>query len=246
MRSNNNTELRGKTVVVTRARAQAAEMIELLQARGATVLVFPVIEVVPIEDVQLDPRGCDAILLGSKNAAELFFDRVSAVELPIACVGAKTAAYVATRTSAPIWIPDEYRAEAMIPMLRERLGSLEGRRFLFPRAPEGREVLIDLLTEAGAIVDAVSVYRIQTAPPPSEKDRAALASADIYTFASGETLRAFLDLVPGAPELLASKTVAVIGPVAAAKADSLGIRVDVMPKTATLEALVEAIAAHLV
>jgi uroporphyrinogen III methyltransferase/synthase len=114
---------------------------------------------------------------------------------------------------------------------------------LFPRAPEGREVIVEALSALGARVDAVAVYRIRAAEPADAAKIAELEHADVFTFLSGETLRAFLEVVPEekARALLAKSKVAVIGPVARARAEALGIRVDFMPETATIEALVEAL-----
>lgn len=242
-------ELSGKTVVVTRARHQARELIALFEARGASVIALPVIEVVPVEPLDLSVYAdCEAVIFGSKNAAELSFDHGLPIdERPIFCVGEKTRAYVATRTTAPLFSPAEHRAEALVECIEAAFGAeLHGKRFLFPRAPEGREVIAEALAERGAIVEAIAVYRIAAAPPPAEAERVRLDRADVFTFASGETLRAFLEQVAGARALLEQKQVAVIGPVAAEKARALGVRVDITPKTATLEALVEAIAAQLV
>jgi uroporphyrinogen-III synthase len=121
------------------------------------------------------------------------------------------------------------------------------KRVLFPRAAEGRETLIDLLTAAGVEVSSPIAYRIAAAAPASAEARAAIARADAITFLSGETLRCFLEVVPEEEgrRLLERAVVAVIGPVAESKARELGVRVDVVPKTATLEALVEALAERL-
>src|SRR5262249_29155320 len=159
----------------------------------------PTIELVRIEDTreldralaQLDRYA--AIVFGSKNAADAVLDRAAelgvTLELPLACVGSKTLAHVAKRTgSTRAFAPAEHRAEALVEKLVEEIGpSLAGLRILFPRALEGRELLIEELTARGASVDAICVYRIASAPPAGQVERARLAQAEIYTFLSGET-----------------------------------------------------------
>jgi len=239
-------------VVVTRARAQAREMIEMLEARGARVIELPTIEMVVLEDQsELDQAlrsiaRYDAVVIGSKNAADVVFARASALgttlDVPIACVGAKTLAYVSARTKVRVIAPEEHRAEALVELLARELGAT-GKRYLFPRAPEGREVIVEELRARGATVDAIAVYRIATAASASAEQIAELERADTFTFLSGETLRAFLDIVPEqkARAMLERAKVAVIGPVAKAKADALGVRVDIVPDTATAEALIAAL-----
>ncbi|MBU2804655.1 uroporphyrinogen-III synthase, partial [Acidithiobacillus ferridurans] len=41
----NSTILRGKGIVVTRPRAQAGEMLTLLEAQGARAILFPAVEI---------------------------------------------------------------------------------------------------------------------------------------------------------------------------------------------------------
>ena len=77
--------LQGRTVVVTRARSQAAELADLLEARGATVLEFPTIRIDPVEDwgpvdrAVRDMASYDWIVFTSANAVRAFFGRLDAL-----------------------------------------------------------------------------------------------------------------------------------------------------------------------
>lgn len=264
MASNERTgPLSGRSVVVTRAPHQSGELAGMLRARGAEVIELATIEIRGVDDLSEldraldDPERYGFVVLGSKNAAEILFSRVRerglVLTLPIACVGAKTKAFVESEPSiravstGPVLAPDVHRAEALLALVRDTLGPDVPRRVLFPRAAEGRETLIDGLGAAGIEVDAPTVYHIVPAPPAERAVVDRVATADVLTFLSGETLRAFLDVVGdgAARAILARATVAVIGPVAAQKAAALGVRVDVVPPAATVEALVDAIAVHL-
>ncbi|MBU2859301.1 uroporphyrinogen-III synthase, partial [Acidithiobacillus ferrooxidans] len=48
----NSTILRGKGIVVTRPRAQAGEMLTLLEAQGARPILFPAVEIEAPENWQ--------------------------------------------------------------------------------------------------------------------------------------------------------------------------------------------------
>jgi uroporphyrinogen-III synthase len=260
-----SADLSGRRIVVTRAREDAREMIERIEGLGGSAIALPTIAIAPLEDLSELDRALDGIadydvlIFGSKHAAEIFFERAvsrgTVLSTAIACVGAKTKAFVEARSAAEpahiapraILAPEVHRAEALFEEIARACGGLKGRRFLFPRAPEGRETLIDALRSEGGLVDLISTYAIVPARKASRDEIAEIERADAYTFLSGETLRAFLAVVPEekARAMLDLSVVAVIGPVARAKAEELGVRVDVVPRKATAEALIDALAAHL-
>lgn len=250
-------ELAGRTVLVTRAPEQAGALSEALRDRGAQVLELPTIAITPPESYAPLDRALgqasayDALILGSKNAVQAVVDRGLQLGLhwpaPVACVGEKTARWVRSETKifgGPVIVPETFRAEALVPALVAHFGGVEGRRFLHPRAPEGREAIAASLLAEGGRVDAVEAYRIQPAAALTDPQRLRdLAAVDWVTFLSGETLKAFLGVVPEARTYLASRKVAVIGPVAGERAQALGVRVDLVPPEATVESLVQALAA---
>jgi uroporphyrinogen III methyltransferase/synthase len=237
------------TAVVTRALHQAGALSDLLRDKGVRVIELPTIAVAepqdwaPFDRAMRAIESFDAVLIGSKNAADAVRARGFSIPIPICAVGKKTKreleAMPQTFTGA-IFSGEAQRAEGMVAALRDRFAPLRGRRFLFLRAPEGREVAIELLEAEGAIVEPVAAYRIVPAPPADPSTLDALEHADVFTFLSGETLACFLQVVPEpiARSLLARKQVAVIGPVAMERAESLGIRVDLVPAEPTIEALV--------
>lgn len=251
------SELQGHTVLVTRAPEQAGALSDVLRARGAQVLELPTIQIVPPEsyaplDQALGQASTyDGLILGSKNAAQVVVDRALQLGLhwdgPIACIGEKTAQWVRGQPEifrGEVIVPETFRAEALIPVLVAHFRGVEGRRFLHPRAPEGRESIGPGLWARGGRVEDVEAYLIRPAAPLADPERlAALAAVDWVTFLSGETLKAFLVVVPEARTYLAARKVAVIGPVAAERARKLGVRVDLIPPEATVESLVQGLAA---
>ncbi len=82
--------LAGRRIVVTRARAQAAELCERLAALGAQPIVFPAIEIAPLDDhTALDDaigrlHQYDWIVFTSVNGVQVFWAR-------LALAGAKAA-----------------------------------------------------------------------------------------------------------------------------------------------------------
>lgn len=255
--------LLNQRVVVTRAPEDAGQLAEALIAEGASPVYCPCIARRPPSDTEPLSRAWaeaatfDRVLVGSSAALEAFLDFPANRErMKAACVGKGTAARLDEKAGfrerfEVAEVASVRRAEglvaAIVASLGDPQGGLEGRRFLFPRAPEGRTHLVAALQELGAAVEVVEAYSIECAGPVSSTLLEDLNRASAYTFLSGRTLTCFLELLGPAEgrRRLREATVAVIGPVAAEAAGSRGVRVDVMPNVASAEALVESLADHL-
>ena len=74
--------LSGRTVAVTRARAQASGLAQRLAALGARVVQAPAIRVRTLPGPPLDPAPYDLICLTSPNGVERLFERLAASEKP--------------------------------------------------------------------------------------------------------------------------------------------------------------------
>ncbi len=245
--------LREKRILVTRARAQARPFAARLEAEGATPVCFPTLRFAPMPDAApLDAAlarldAYDLLLFTSANGVRFFMERVEALgahvpeHLDIAAVGPATAQALRRRGLRASFVPDAFTAER----LAEGLGDVSGRAVLLPQAEIARTTLARTLTDAGARVDAVAVYRTLPAQPtPSE--RAALdAGVDVVTFASPSSARAFVALLGDRARTLSGTTlVACIGPVTAAAADELGLDPGLVPDTHTTEGLIAALIEH--
>jgi len=220
----------GRRIVVTRPRAQAGALADQLEAKGAEVIPFPTIAIappsdpVPLERAVAAAGGYDWIVFTSANGVEAFFARFAATA-------------------------EDYRAEGLVAALAGE--DMRGRRVLLPRAAGARPVLPEALRARGAQVDEVVAYR---ALPPAGADVTGLTAAleagsvDAITFTSSSTVRNFVALLgrPATARLLANgrPAVACIGPVTAATARDLGLRVDVMPAAYTAAALAAALVQH--
>jgi uroporphyrinogen III methyltransferase/synthase len=84
----------------------------------------------------------------------------------------------------------------------------------------------------------VEAYRTERMRPSGEA-LAAVRSAQVVTFTSSSTVRGFLEVVDRGD---VPPVVACIGPVTADTARSLGLQVDVVAATHTVEGLVDALA----
>lgn len=256
---NAGAPLAGRSVLVTRTREQSAALVEPLEASGAEVLCFPVIEVADPEDLTpLDAAVASLaeygwLVITSTNGVDRFLDRVAAATgatgLPdgvrVAAVGSATAARLRERGVEPDFVPADFRAEGLLEGFAE-LGVGAGDRILIARALEAREILPERLREMGADVDVVVTYRVVPAiPDEAVASRLREGGVDIATFASGGTFRHFLaalecaGLEPGA--VVRSMSIASVGPVTSGAIRSLGYDVAVEARESTMSALVDAI-----
>ena len=252
--------LTGRTVLVTRAPGQAGEFSKLLRERGATVVEVPTIEIVPPQSWEDADRaidrlpGYDWLILTSTNAVNWFLRRVRERRGDLAClrgvrvcaVGPKTRETIERAGLVVVFQPSVYRAEGLINEAGE--GAWHGKRVLFPRAAEGRDVIPEEMRRVGAELELVTVYR--TIPSPAGRDqlRSLLAAGtlDAVTFTSGSTVKSFVSLLDPAHvnDIAGRVVVACIGPVTADAAREAGLPVDVLAKEATMPGLAEALREH--
>lgn len=254
--------LRGRTVVVTRAQAQSAEITAELEDLGATVIHCPTIEVAPPDNwAPLDAAiqklaDYDWLVFTSANGVEFFFQRlrdkvsndITTLTIRICAIGPATARALEAAGKTAIVVASDSRAEGALAAIIDYLGGDErvrGLRFLIPRARVARDYLPDALHALGAHVDAVETY--QTIKPQIERDSLARLfkdnTIDAITFTSSSTVTNFSALA-GLDDLssLLEETIAFcIGPVTAETAERHGIAKIVHPREYNSSALVDAI-----
>jgi uroporphyrinogen III methyltransferase/synthase len=250
--------LAGRRVLITRPRAQAGELVELLEGAGAAAIVAPTIRIAapadpaPLHHAAANLAQFDWIVFASVNAVDAFLDAAAASgggALPaVAAVGRKTADRLHARGVKVAVVPDEFTADALVGALTAH-APLQGRRVLLPKSEIGRTSIADGLRTEGAAVTEVIAYRpvAETAGADTPDVRRLLESRqlDAVTFTSGSAAVNFVQ-IHGAEsvDLLRRTVVAVIGPVTADAARDLGIEVQVQPATYTAAAMVEALAEY--
>jgi uroporphyrinogen III methyltransferase / synthase len=232
--------LHGRTVAVTRARAQASPLAARLRALGATVVEAPAIRIVPL-DAELPPvGGYDLVCVTSPNGAGLLLDRLrDARELAgvtVAAIGPGTARALRARGVEPDLVPERAVAEGLV----EALADVPVERVLIARAAEGRDVLPDALRERGAQVDVVALYET-VAEPLDDAARQAAAGADYLLFTSASSVRFFARAA--GEDALRGPRLASIGPATSAELRAHGAEPDLEADPHTPDGLVAALLA---
>ncbi|HXG20466.1 MAG TPA: uroporphyrinogen-III C-methyltransferase [Methylomirabilota bacterium] len=249
----------GKRIVVTRPRAQAGNFIELLEQQGAEVILCPTIETVPLASYERLDKALDEIasyawvIFTSVNGVKFFFARLRERTQDIRTLGAVRIAAIGPETARAVEqlslrveaMPDEYRAEAVVPTL----GNVKGQRILLPRAAEARAILPQALRVLGAQVDEIAVYQTIRPQETTAEPLQALfeqGKIDLVTFTSSSTVRNFVSLFPtdDIRTVLGATRVGCIGPITADTAREYGLEVAVQPSSYTVSAFAEAIVAY--
>jgi uroporphyrinogen III methyltransferase / synthase len=228
--------LHGRTVAVTRARAQASALAARLRALGAAVVEAPAIRIEPL-DTPLPPvRDYDLVCVTSPNGADLLLDRLrDARELAgvtVAAIGPGTAHALRARGVEPDVVPDRAVAEGLV----EALAGTPVRRALIARAAEGRDVLPDALRERGAHVDVAALYETVAAPLDADT-RAAAAAADDLLFTSASSVRFYVQ----AAGSLEGPRLVTIGPATSAALREHGAEPDLEADPHTPDGMIEAL-----
>ncbi len=248
----------GRRIVVTRARAQASELAELLEAQGTEVIEFPVIKLVPPPSYEaLDAAIArlaeyDWAIFTSPNAIDWLLGRLRDLgrdiralgEARLCAIGPGTVRSLESKGLRVDLVPEQFVAESVVDAFADR--DIGGRRVLLPRALEARDVLPERLREMGAEVDVAPVYETVLEEIDAEplRQRLRAGEVDCVTFTSSSTVRNFVHLLqPDAAELARGILVACIGPITAQTAGEHGLRPGLVAEP-PLSSFVAAIAAH--
>lgn len=247
----------GKRILITRAPGQAHTFARKVMELGGEPVCLPVIDLVPPDDYTPLDRALarlpeyDWVVFTSANGVKFFVQRLQELRIDIrqvrgeiAAIGPATAAALSRLGLQVAYQPGEYRAEALLEGLAERIPP--GSRVLLPRAAGAREVLPEGLRSRGIEAEVVPAYRTV---PAGARYRGAVQELlengriHVITFTSSSSVRNFVSLFAGKDlkELLGGSRVACIGPVTAETARSLGLRVDIVAREYTIEGLLESI-----
>ena len=249
--------LAGRTVVVTRAAAQAQRFTQLLESAGARVIEAPAIVIGPPaswEPLDAALRTVDRytwVIFTSVNGVAMVDRRLAAVGRAwsalvgrrVAAIGPATADALREHGVTVDVVPAEYRAEGLVERLRGLVGPAD--RVLLPRAAQTRDVLVTALRDLGAHVAEIAAYSTRRGDGGGSRVGDALASGavDVVTFTSSSTARNFAETFTEGERRAWRGRVAVasIGPITAATAAEYGLATDIMPGEYTIPALARAI-----
>jgi uroporphyrinogen III methyltransferase/synthase len=257
-----NKPLFGQRILITREYTKDYEPLEDL---GAEVFEFPTIEIVPPESYKELDESIDTvetynwIIFTSANGFKYFMQRLLYKNrdirdlrgIKICAIGTKTAEAIRNYGIKVDLIPEEFNAEGLIEAFlkevrsqKSEVRSLTGFKILLPRAELAREVFPQKVRELGGEIDTPVAYRAIKPEKHGKRLKRFLKEGRISTatFTSAATFNNFVDIMgKDAIEILKDVTIAAIGPVTAKAIEKAGLKVTIMPKEATIQAMVDEI-----
>jgi len=235
--------LKGRRVLLTRARTQCAALAEAVRRLGGVPVVAPciAIETNPkaVAEAMAEIAPGDDLLLTSANAVRALIE--SGVGLPSSvrtiAVGAQTAKALAKAGISVDIVPEKQHQEGIWQALNAQGLA---KRVFFLRAKEGRDWIVERLQQKGVQVRLIPAYCVRCAVEERARVQSTLQQGvDAALFGSRKTAECFLQL---AGEALAKKAlsravVVAISDRAASPLRALGLRVELAQTSASFEAM---------
>lgn len=248
----------GHRILITRRMSKEYEILEEL---GAEIFECPTVQAAPIEDFTEIDRlisqigSYDWLIFTSVNGVKFFMLRIMEKDLDIrdlkgikiCTIGEKTAETLRQYGIKVDITPKNFNAEGLVELFRERYeGSdgLKGLRFLLPRADNARDVFPHEVKALGGHIDTVTAYR--SINPVSHGKRLKRfiheGKITVATFTSAATFNNLINIIgEDSHKFFSAMKIAAIGPVTKKAIEKAGLKVDIMPESATIEAMVEAV-----
>lgn len=239
------TELSGLVVLVTRPQDQAPPLVALLEARGATAIVMPLIEII---DLLVDPdaeQGLaaaigslgpdDWVVVASPNSAARLAPLLVDCAAHVAAIGATTTQRI-TRVRHIDLVPEQQNAAGLVEVFPHGDGA---GRVLVAQAAEGAPTLVQGITARGWIVTRIDTHRASPLRPTSQQQFVALR-ADALLLTSGSQARAWTTAFGDASPPI----VVAMGPQTASDAADAGLKVHAVAAEHSLAGSVEALVRH--
>jgi uroporphyrinogen III methyltransferase / synthase len=243
--------LRGRRVLITRARAQGEKLARAIQDVGGQVVWVPAIQTraVPLDDearaLLQDLDRFRWLAFTSENAVKFFFDALEGedLELPkhlrLASVGPATSKSLVARDLKVEAQPETFTGLDLARLLVEK--HLKG-RLLLPRAAEGRDEFAEHLQGAGWEVVPLVVYETRPAPITPDHVWAIEQGVDAALFASPSAVNALWEALPETARAVLRRAVCQpIGPTTAKALEAVGLTPAPLPAESTADGLVRAI-----
>lgn len=253
---NETLPLKGKSVLVPRGKNEAKSFSTLVEKYGGVPLEIPLLAFRPkqlsteIQELINRVHTYDWVIFTSNVTVETF---LSLSDFPIspfpriAVIGKRTAEVLRAKGFEIHFIPDEFVAEGFArdfsPLVQK------GMKVLIPKGNLARNYIGETLTKAGAYVDEIIIYETYL-PEKSKKHLYEVIinmELDILTFTSPSTVDHFMDVIEenGLRRNIDHLIISCIGPVTKDRIESYGLKVNVIPKTYTVEDMLKDVILYL-
>lgn len=245
----------GKNIIVTRSRMQSSSLVSKISDLGGNPIEIPTIKIDKIENnTELENEiknisDYTYLVLTSKNAVEIFFNKLDEMNLDsralanlkICAVGSATAKEIKNNGINPDIVPEKFVAEYLFEELKSVLKSTD--KVLIPRAKNARDFLVNKISKICSVKE-VHIYETVLNNIKKDEILKELNSLEekYITFTSSSTVTNFVDII-GMDNIdkLNKLKVISIGPITTETAKNIGINVYREANISTIEGMVDCI-----
>ncbi|GAA0222102.1 uroporphyrinogen-III synthase [Haladaptatus pallidirubidus] len=215
------------------------DAVELLESLDTKPVPDPMLAIHPTGK---KPNHADFVVLTSKTGVELAYEAGwDPGDATVCAIGEGTAAILREHDYEVDIVPDQFSSRGLVAVLADRV---DGQHVEVARSDHGSDVLTDGLEDAGAEVHETILYELVRPRGSGESaELAAKGGLDAALFTSPLTVEHFLEVAEERGirdqtlDNLDGVTVGAIGGPTHDAARDHGIRVDVVPETASFDRL---------
>lgn len=236
--------LNNVTVLIPRPIEQSNDFAEKLAKLGATPIVFPLIELKPINQDLLrstfSKNEFDWIIFTSGIAVKCFFEVIhyTKVKAKIAAVGSQTKASIEELGLKVDFIPSAATAQK----LAKEIPVKKNEKILIPRSKISNNTIIDILKQKETKVTVIDTYDNTPVDYTKEEIEEVLNTPiNVITFTSGSTVNNFMDLIRKHKIKLGNIHKVSIGPSTTAEAQKRFLDIDATAENHSIDGLIETI-----
>lgn len=233
-------DLKGKCVLILSPEASSASWVRKIEQREGQAILFPTIEIerIEFEEAALEAgitklSAADWVIALSQQAIHALPPSWRAIiqqnRPNLTAIGPATrAALLEMGVSTTIDFPDGSTSETLLDAASFQANEIQGRRIVLLSGEGGRTTLLEVLTERGAIVDKLPLYRrILPIKPKLTLDRILMWGVNVICVTSAETLENLLLLTESnAHPFLKSQFVLVLSERLKTHAIQMGFKAD--------------------
>ncbi|PID82290.1 MAG: uroporphyrinogen-III C-methyltransferase [Clostridiales bacterium] len=246
-----NRPLYGKSIMVTRARAQASKLSSKLENLGANVIEVPTIFIDECELLKDDIyklknlNEYSWLIFTSVNGFEFFFKKLldnkidirSLVGLKIAAIGKATKSVIEQSGIKVDFVPSNYNSDDMIKELLPNLN--KGEKLLYIKGELAKGILCNKLSQNGFCCESLITYK--TISQPLEEN-VFDNEVDVITFTSASTVNFFYEaLSDDKKQMYLDVPCICIGPKTRESAEKRGFKNITVSEEATIDSVVKAV-----
>lgn len=231
-------------ILIPRPIEQSNDFVDKLVKLGAVPVVFPLIEVKPVNSDLLKTtysnEKFDWLIFTSSVAVKSFFDVISPkkVSSKIAAVGTQTKANLESLGLKVDFIPSAATAQK----LAKEIPVQSNEKVLIPRSRIAKDTIVEILGAKNKNIIAITAYDNTPVDYSKEQIEEVLNTPiDVITFTSGSTVDSFMDLIRKYKIKLGNIKKVSIGPSTTSAAEKRHMTIDSTAEIHNIDGLIEAI-----